>query len=53
MDISATHLHCPLDLDQLLKFDDFNFAHDITGISFNLDRVTGKLENCFLPRCAV
>lgn len=53
MDITATHCNgCPLDLEKLLAADDFNFAHDIAGISNCLDRKTGKLTNCFLPRYA-
>lgn len=53
MDITACHANgCPLDLEKLLAFDDFNFYHDINGISRNINRTTGKLENCFLPRCA-
>lgn len=40
-----------LDFDKLLGFDDFNFAHDVCGIARNLNRETGKLGNCFLPRC--
>ena len=51
MDITATHNNgCKLRLDELLKADDFNFAHDIAGISSNIDRNNGKLKNCFLPR---
>lgn len=53
MDIEATHLNgCKLDLKKLLAFDDFNFWHDIAGISNHIDRTTGKLTRCFLPRCA-
>lgn len=53
MDIEATHCNgCPLDFDKLLKFDGFNFYHDIIGIRKHLDRQTGKLQNCFLPKCA-
>jgi len=53
MDISATHLNgCPLKLEELLAADDFNFFHDIYGIHNNLDRKTGQLKNCFLPRFA-
>ena len=52
MDIGATHIKNKLDLDKLLKFDDSNFLHDITGITYNIDRETGELENCFLPRCS-
>lgn len=51
MDITATHCNgCRLKLAQLLETDDFNFAHDIFGIVNNIDRNTGKLKNCFLPR---
>ena len=54
MDISATHLNgCPMKLKEWLAADDFNFFHDIYGIYNNLDRKTGKLKNCFLPRFAM
>lgn len=53
MDITAVHLNgCPLRLADLLKADDFNFAHDITGIARCLDRETGKLKDFFVPRFA-
>ena len=55
MDISAVHLRKTLDLDKLLSFDDFNFAHDIVGICNSINRVMGvwgDLRNCFLPRCS-
>jgi hypothetical protein len=53
MDLSATHCNgMPLDLDKLASFDEFNFAHDIFGIRRHLDRETGALQNCFVPRCA-
>jgi hypothetical protein len=52
MDITATHANgCHLDLDRLAAADNFNFAHDIYGIRRHLDRETGKLTNCFVPRC--
>jgi hypothetical protein len=51
MDITATHLNgCPLKLKELLEADDFNFIHDISGISGHIDRETGKLTRCFDPR---
>ena len=54
MDISACHSNgCPLDFEKLLGFDKFNFMHDIVGISSNINRTTGKLKNCFLPRCSI
>ena len=53
MDIEATHCNgCSLDLDKLLNFPEFDFYHDIYGIIRHLDRQTGKLMDCFLPRCA-
>lgn len=53
MDITATHVNgCPLKLAELLAADDFNFAHDVAGIYRHLDRTTGKLLDCFLPRFA-
>ena len=51
MDISATHLNGnPLKLNELLKADDTNFMHDVNGIRQYIDRTTGKLQNCFVPR---
>lgn len=53
MDITATHLNgCPLDLDKFIGFDDFSFMHDINGIMRYIDRNTGQLTDCFLPRCS-
>lgn len=54
MDVVAAHISgCRLKLKDLLKADRFNFLHDICGINENLDRETGDLLNCFLPRYAV
>lgn len=53
MDITATHMNgCPLDLQKLLSAQEMDFAHDVAGIREHLDRKTGRLENCFLPRYA-
>lgn len=53
MDFTATHANgCALRLSELLAADEFNFAHDALGIRRHLNRKTGKLENCFLPRFA-
>jgi hypothetical protein len=52
MDISATHAHCPLRLEELRDADNFNFGHDMAGIQQHLNRQTGKLEGFFLPRFA-
>lgn len=51
MDVLACHLNgCPLKLEAMLKADDFNFMHDVWGIRQHLDRETGELKDCFLPR---
>ena len=51
MDITAVHANGrPLRLAELAAADDFNFAHDVLGIREHLNRETGQLENCFLPR---
>ena len=53
MDIIATHTNgCKLKLKQLLDADLGDFLHDVSGIGGNLDRNTGVLGNCFLPRYA-
>ncbi len=52
MDIQTAHEHFNLRLDEWLKADDFNFAHDIVGIQQNIDRQNKKMLNCFLPRYA-
>lgn len=41
-----------LDFGRLLNSSGQDFAHDIVGIERNLNRQTGKLENCFVPRAA-
>ena len=53
MDIEYTHEAEPLDLDVFYNFDAGNFAHDVIGIYVNFNRDTRKLDNCFLPRCAL
>lgn len=54
MDLEATHCNgCRLDLSRLLEADDFNFMHDMIGIQKHLNRKTGELEDCFVPRYAV
>lgn len=53
MDITACHANgTPCDLAELLDADDSNFAHDVLGIHYNIDRTTGGMANHFLPRCA-
>ncbi len=51
MDLSAVHSNdVKIDFEKLLSADDFNFIHDFEGIRQNINRNTGKLNNCFLPR---
>jgi hypothetical protein len=51
MDIEACHANGnPLRLADLLAADDFNFSHDVAGINRHIDRNTGKLMDCFVPR---
>lgn len=52
MDLEVCNMTCPIDLDALLAFDEFNLAHDVFGITNHLNRETGELEDCFVPRCA-
>ncbi len=53
MDVTAIHLNdTALRLKDLFQSDDFNFTHDILGITRHITRETGKLTNCFLPRFA-
>lgn len=53
MDITATHANgCPLKLDELIQARDSDFVHDVFGIRRHIDRRTGQLGDCFLPRFA-
>lgn len=53
MDLTACHANgCPLDFDALLAFHDADFGHDVFGITRYIDRKTGELTACFLPRCS-
>lgn len=53
MDLDATNSNgCPMDFAKMEEADDFNLAHDMYGIHRHLNRETGQLENCFLPRCS-
>ncbi|TAL45450.1 MAG: hypothetical protein EPN91_02230 [Salinibacterium sp.] len=48
-----TSPNCPqLNLERLLRADDFDFTHDVFGIKIHFDRTTNALLNNFLPRCA-
>jgi len=53
MDLRAVHLNdVPLRLVDMLQAKPFDLDHDILGINRHLDRETGKLRSCFLPRFA-
>lgn len=53
MDLEHAHAHIPLDLGAMLQGEDTDFAHDIGGIVRHMDRRTGKLGDCFIPRFAL
>ena len=53
MSLAACHANgCPLDFARLLEARRFDFYHDVNGILRHIDRSTGQLQNCFLPRFA-
>lgn len=53
MDITACHCNgTPLKLAELLAAEEFDFNHDVIGICNHIDRRTGKLKDCSLPRFA-
>ena len=50
MDMDNATQQYPMDLDAMLGADDSNFGHDFFGIRSHMNRETGKLEDCFVPR---
>lgn len=53
MDLAAVHHTCPLDFGRMAgAIGTANLAHDVLGIARHLDRRTGKLGDCFVPRFA-
>ena len=42
-----------LDVDHLISAPLGTFVHDVMGIHHHLNRTTGQLEDCFVPRCAI
>ena len=52
MDIQNAHKQFNLRLDDMLAADDFDFAHDFIGIQANMNRLSGRIENLFVPRYA-
>lgn len=54
MDITAVHCNdLKLDLAGLEAANEGDFGHDVFGIRRHINRDTGKLEDCFVPRYAV
>ena len=57
MDVTACHCNgSELKLAEMAdpgKVQDSDFAHDFFGIQRHIDRSTGKLQDCFVPRCAL
>lgn len=53
MDLTAAHCNgCRLRLGDLLAAPDVDFGHDVFGIRKHIDRKTGELRECFVPRYA-
>lgn len=50
MDTELAYKHYNLDLEKLLGFDRFNFAHDVIEIQRHIDRKNKIFKKCFLPR---
>lgn len=50
MDLEACHCNSPLDLEELLNANEVDFYHDLNGIRYHLDRNTGYLTDCFVPK---
>lgn len=54
LDVENAHTkNGPLRLHELLAADKSTFAHDMLGIYAHMDRKTGKLTDCFVPRLAM
>jgi len=50
IDLTYCNVKYPLQLQELLDAPDFDFIHDVVGISNNLNHETYELENQFVPR---
>ena len=50
MDVGKVHETVGLDLERLLNASASNFTHDVTGITYRLNRETGRLRDFFSPR---
>lgn len=52
MDLETAHKEFNLRLEEFLKADRYNFAHDIVGIQNNINRLERKMKGFFVPRFA-
>ena len=52
MDIEHALRQFNMNPADFLALDDATFLHDFSGIVANMNRTTGLVENCFLPRSA-
>ena len=52
-DLLTAHTDIGLDFEKLLAFPIYDFVHDMRGIANNVDRYKNKVENGFVPRCAL
>lgn len=52
MDLHHADHQIAIDFDRMLAADDANFGHDMLGIRQHLNRKTGEIEGCFVPRFA-
>ncbi len=53
MDLELAHSETPLRLRDMEGAQPSDLIHDVAGIVRHLDRETGELRDCFLPRYAV
>lgn len=53
MDVEAVHSNgMPLKLEELAHANTSDLVHDIAGIHRHIDRNSGQLQDCFVPRYA-
>lgn len=52
MDIDYAHKQFNLRLEEMLVANDFDFAHDFTGIQASMNRETCRIDGMFVPRFA-
>lgn len=52
MSLQACAIKGGVNLIKLSETDEVTLLHDVLGITFYIDSLTGKLTNCFIPRCS-